>query len=156
MILIVDNYDSFTYNLVQAVGAFDPDVVVVRNDRFESGGVSTRAPRRGRRSRRARAAPRTPAARSPLILAAERRGIPLLGVCLGHQAIGACSRRGGRARARSAPREELAACGSKVGRRSVRGLRRSLSRRRGTIRSLSAKRLFPPELAVTARTTTAS
>ena len=45
MIFIVDNYDSFTYNLVQAVGKFDPDVVVARNDRFDSTEVLSRRPR---------------------------------------------------------------------------------------------------------------
>ncbi|HEY6148565.1 MAG TPA: anthranilate/aminodeoxychorismate synthase component II, partial [Thermoanaerobaculia bacterium] len=89
MILIVDNYDSFTYNLVQAVGAIDPEVSVVRNDRFEPGEALDRrpdavivSPGPGR--------PENAGRTMPLIVEAERRGIPLLGVCLGHQAIGAC------------------------------------------------------------------
>ncbi|MDQ6893385.1 MAG: aminodeoxychorismate/anthranilate synthase component II [Acidobacteriota bacterium] len=89
MILIVDNYDSFTYNLVQAVGAIDPDIVVVRNDRFEPDEALDRKPDAVIVSPgpgRPEGAGRT----MPLILEAERRGIPLLGVCLGHQAIGAC------------------------------------------------------------------
>ena len=36
MILVIDNYDSFTYNLVQYLGELDPSVVVVRNDRMET------------------------------------------------------------------------------------------------------------------------
>jgi anthranilate synthase/aminodeoxychorismate synthase-like glutamine amidotransferase len=89
MILIVDNYDSFTWNLVQAVGAIDPDVVVVRNDRFEPEEALERkpdavivSPGPGR--------PENAGRTMPMILEAERRGIPLLGVCLGHQAFGAC------------------------------------------------------------------
>jgi anthranilate synthase/aminodeoxychorismate synthase-like glutamine amidotransferase len=89
MILIVDNYDSFTYNLVQAVGAIDPEVVVVRNDRFDPEEALDRrpdavivSPGPGR--------PENAGRTMPMILEAERRGIPLLGVCLGHQAIGAC------------------------------------------------------------------
>ncbi|MEO8431588.1 MAG: aminodeoxychorismate/anthranilate synthase component II [Acidobacteriota bacterium] len=88
MILIVDNYDSFTYNLVQAVGVLDRDVVVVRNDRFDPQETLDRgfdavivSPGPGR--------PENAGATIPLILEAARRGVPLLGVCLGHQAIGA-------------------------------------------------------------------
>ncbi|GBE14116.1 MAG TPA: aminodeoxychorismate/anthranilate synthase component II [Proteobacteria bacterium] len=86
MILIIDNYDSFTYNIFQAVSTLDPEVVVIRNDgltpdelekmqlshmvvspgpgRPEGAGVSKEAIRR---------------------MAGK---IPILGVCLGHQAIG--------------------------------------------------------------------
>jgi anthranilate synthase/aminodeoxychorismate synthase-like glutamine amidotransferase len=88
MILVIDNYDSFTYNLVQAVGKVDPDVVVVRNDRFEPEEALDRGPDAvivspgpGR--------PENAGKTILLIRAAERRGVPLLGVCLGHQAIGA-------------------------------------------------------------------
>jgi anthranilate synthase/aminodeoxychorismate synthase-like glutamine amidotransferase len=88
MIFIVDNYDSFTYNLVQAVGKLDPDVVVARNDRFEPEQVlETRpdailiSPGPGR--------PENAGRTVAMIAAAEARAIPLLGVCLGHQAIAA-------------------------------------------------------------------
>ncbi len=86
MIFIVDNYDSFTYNLVQAVGKFDPDVVVARNDRFEPGDIVARrpdavliSPGPGRPEKAGRTI--------EMIAEAEARAIPLLGVCLGHQAI---------------------------------------------------------------------
>jgi len=88
MILVIDNYDSFTYNLVQALGAIDPEVVVVRNDRFDPHEALDRGPDAvvvspgpGR--------PESAGNTMPLILEAEKRGVPLLGVCLGHQAIGA-------------------------------------------------------------------
>ena len=88
MIFVVDNYDSFTFNLVQALGRLDPDVRVARNDRFEPRDVIARRPRAvvvspgpGRPER----AGRTIA----MIAEAENAGLPLLGVCLGHQAIAA-------------------------------------------------------------------
>jgi anthranilate synthase/aminodeoxychorismate synthase-like glutamine amidotransferase len=88
MIFVVDNYDSFTYNLVQALGKLDRDVRVARNDRFEpSEAVAARpraiviSPGPGRPEKAGRS--------MPMIEAAERAGIPLLGVCLGHQAIAA-------------------------------------------------------------------
>ena len=86
MIFIVDNYDSFTYNLVQAVGRLDPDVVVARNDRFDPDAVLRRRPRAVLVS----PGPGRPehAGRSlDMIAAAERAAVPVLGVCLGHQAI---------------------------------------------------------------------
>ena len=86
MILVVDNYDSFTYNLVQAISAFDADVRVVRNDAFDVGEELARRPSGVVIS----PGPGTPerAGKSiETIREAERRAIPLLGVCLGHQAI---------------------------------------------------------------------
>ena len=86
MIFIVDNYDSFTYNLVQAVGKIDPDVVVARNDRFDPKKIAARrpdailiSPGPGR--------PEDAGRTIAMIAAAEAEAIPLLGVCLGHQAI---------------------------------------------------------------------
>jgi anthranilate synthase/aminodeoxychorismate synthase-like glutamine amidotransferase len=86
MIFVVDNYDSFTYNLVQALGKLDPDVVVARNDRFDPAGVVERRPAAivispgpGRPEQAGRSL--------AMIGAAEQAGLPVLGVCLGHQAI---------------------------------------------------------------------
>jgi len=88
MIFFVDNYDSFTYNLVQAVGQIDSDVEVARNDRFDPAAVAARrpdaiviSPGPGR--------PENAGRTIEMIRIAEEKGIPLLGVCLGHQAIGA-------------------------------------------------------------------
>ncbi len=88
MIFVVDNYDSFTYNLVQALGKLGPRVEVARNDRFDPERVAARGPDAvvlspgpGR--------PENAGGSMAMIAEAERRGIPLLGVCLGHQAIGA-------------------------------------------------------------------
>jgi len=86
MIFFVDNYDSFTYNLVQVLGRLDRDVVVARNDRFDPDEVARRRPKAiviSPGPGRPEGAGRTLA----MIAEAERAGIPLLGVCLGHQAI---------------------------------------------------------------------
>jgi anthranilate synthase/aminodeoxychorismate synthase-like glutamine amidotransferase len=87
MIFFVDNYDSFTYNLVQAVGQIDPEVEVARNDRFDPAAVAARRPAAivispgpGR--------PENAGRTIEMIRIAEEKEIPLLGVCLGHQAIG--------------------------------------------------------------------
>jgi anthranilate synthase/aminodeoxychorismate synthase-like glutamine amidotransferase len=88
MIFVVDNYDSFTYNLVQALGKLDERVEVARNDRFDPAAVARSNPRAIVLSPgpgRPEAAGRSLA----MIGEAERAGIPLLGVCLGHQAIAA-------------------------------------------------------------------
>jgi anthranilate synthase/aminodeoxychorismate synthase-like glutamine amidotransferase len=84
-VLVVDNYDSFTYNLVQYLGELGADVEVVRNDVPE---LLERSPDRVIVS----PGPCTPA-EAGLSVAAIRRygeaGVPVLGVCLGHQALAA-------------------------------------------------------------------
>ena len=88
MILLVDNYDSFTYNLVQRLGEIDPDVdlKVVRNDQFTI-----------ERDRPGQAQPPhiSPGPCTPVqagisndVVTRFAPRIPLLGVCLGHQCIG--------------------------------------------------------------------
>jgi anthranilate synthase/aminodeoxychorismate synthase-like glutamine amidotransferase len=88
MILVVDNYDSFTYNLVQAIGAIDAAVRVVRNDRFDPEREIALLPSRIVISP-GPGHPRDAGRSIETILAAEEKRIPLLGVCLGHQAIAA-------------------------------------------------------------------
>ena len=87
MLLVIDNYDSFTYNLVQYLGELGADVVVRRNDAVTVEEVGALAPDGDRalaRSLRARAGRRHRATSS----ARWGATIPILGVCLGHQAIG--------------------------------------------------------------------
>jgi anthranilate synthase component 2 len=88
MIFVVDNYDSFTYNLVQALGKLAPGIQVARNDRFDPAAVAAMRPRAiviSPGPGRPEAAGRSLA----MIGEAEKAGIPVLGVCLGHQAIAA-------------------------------------------------------------------
>ena len=87
MLLVLDNYDSFTYNLVQYAGELGADPVVYRNDALTRRGRA-RAPARGHRDlARALHAARRPA--SPCRWSAPPpAAVPVLGVCLGHQAIG--------------------------------------------------------------------
>ena len=86
MVLVIDNYDSFTYNLVQYLGELDPSVVVVRNDRMEVDELLALRPNRVVIS----PGPGRPE-QAGIALDMIRRagaGTPILGVCLGHQAIG--------------------------------------------------------------------
>jgi anthranilate synthase component II len=87
MLLMIDNYDSFTYNLVQYFGELGEEVRVIRNDRITMEEIEELAPARIVIS---------PGPCSPeeagISVAAIRKfagKIPILGVCLGHQAIGA-------------------------------------------------------------------
>ena len=86
MVLMIDNYDSFTYNLVQYLAELGADVRVVRNDEMGVDGVQALAPRAIVIS----PGPSAPA-RAGISLEVIRRlagRVPILGVCLGHQAIG--------------------------------------------------------------------
>jgi len=87
MLLVLDNYDSFTFNLVQYLGELGAEPEVHRNNRISVADAIARKPRAIVVS----PGPRTPAEAGisvPLVRAAADAGIPVLGVCLGHQAIG--------------------------------------------------------------------
>jgi anthranilate synthase component II len=86
MILVIDNYDSFTYNLVQYLGELGADVVVKRNDEITVDQIGEMKPEGLVLS----PGPCAPAQAGITISAIQRYGerIPTLGVCLGHQAIG--------------------------------------------------------------------
>jgi anthranilate synthase component 2 len=87
MILVIDNYDSFTWNLVHYLMELGAEVEVVRNDALSAGQAITS----GAQGFLISPGPRTPAEAGislDLVGAAADAGKPLLGVCLGHQAIG--------------------------------------------------------------------
>ena len=86
MLLMIDNYDSFTYNLVQYLGELGQEVKVVRNDEMSVAAIEALAPERVVIS----PGPCTPnEAGVSLELIRRLAGrVPILGVCLGHQAIG--------------------------------------------------------------------
>jgi anthranilate synthase component 2 len=86
MLLMIDNYDSFTYNLVQYFGELGAEVKVVRNDELDLGAVEALRPQRIVIS----PGPCTPleAGISVPVIQAFAGRVPLLGVCLGHQSIG--------------------------------------------------------------------
>ena len=86
-ILLIDNYDSFTYNLAQYLGELGADVEVVRNDALAAEDVLARRPDGVVIS----PGPGEPGAAGISVETVKRcgsAGIPVLGVCLGHQAIG--------------------------------------------------------------------
>ncbi len=86
MILMIDNYDSFTYNLVQYIGQLGGDVVVHRNDMISIDEIRELKPDTIVLS----PGPRTPKEAGLSVEVIRHLGatIPILGVCLGHQAIG--------------------------------------------------------------------
>ena len=86
MLLMIDNYDSFTYNLVQYFGELGAEVRVVRNDKITLEEVATLAPGRIVISP-GPCSPNEAGISVPLIREFAGK-IPMLGVCLGHQAIG--------------------------------------------------------------------
>lgn len=85
MILLIDNYDSFTYNLVQYIGSIEKDVTVIRNDEKEIAEIKKMNPKAIILS----PGPGYPANAGICISLVKELGnqIPMLGVCLGHQAI---------------------------------------------------------------------
>jgi anthranilate synthase component 2 len=86
MLLMIDNYDSFTWNLVQYLQALGAEVKVVRNDELDVAGIEALAPERIVIS----PGPCTPSEAGVSVAVVEALGprIPTLGVCLGHQGIG--------------------------------------------------------------------
>ena len=87
MLLLIDNYDSFTYNLVHYLGELGADVRVIRNDALDVQAAMALRPKAIVLS----PGPCDPDQAGiclPLTLAAAEAQIPLLGVCLGHQTIG--------------------------------------------------------------------
>jgi len=90
MVFVLDNYDSFTYNLVQYMGELGAEMVVRRNDELTPAEVEALRPERILIS----PGPCTPQDAGISIdlikhFAKAKRRVPILGVCLGHQAIGA-------------------------------------------------------------------
>ncbi len=86
MIAVIDNYDSFTYNLVQYLGELGADVMVYRNDVVEARDIETDKPSKLLIS----PGPCTPDKAGISLTAIDlfHKQIPILGVCLGHQSIG--------------------------------------------------------------------
>ena len=91
MNLLIDNYDSFSYNLFQLVGSLDPDIKVIRNDAMTTGQIEELSPKAIILS----PGPGKPEDAGICIEVVKKLGgrFPILGVCLGHQAI--CTAYGG-------------------------------------------------------------
>ena len=89
-LLMIDNYDSFTYNIVQYFGELGAEVQVVRNDEITLDGVAERIAA-GVQGLVISPGPCSPAEAGISVAAIQRFAgqLPILGVCLGHQAIGA-------------------------------------------------------------------
>jgi len=86
MILLIDNYDSFTYNLYQYIGIFEPDIKVVRNDKITLQEIKELAPEKIVLS----PGPKSPKEAGICIELVKEfyDKTPILGICLGHQSIG--------------------------------------------------------------------
>lgn len=85
MILLIDNYDSFSYNLFQLIGEIEPDIRVIRNDEMTVEEIKSLKPNHIILS----PGPGRPEDAGVIMEVAKTLGtkIPVLGVCLGHQAI---------------------------------------------------------------------
>jgi anthranilate synthase component 2 len=145
MILIIDNYDSFTFNLMQYIGEIDPDLEVVRNDQLTVDEAIERKPSHIVVS----PGPCTPAEAGISIdlIRAVPPSVPLLGVCLGHQSIGAAF--GGRVSRAPAPMHGKTAKVENDGKGLFRGLPKAFTATR--YHSLIVeKEGLPAELEVTA------
>ena len=84
MIAVIDNYDSFTFNLVHYLSEIDKDIMVVRNDEWSADEVLGMQPSRIIIS----PGPCTPKEAGISVELVKKSNVPLLGVCLGHQSIG--------------------------------------------------------------------
>ena len=148
MILVVDNYDSFTYNLVQYLGELGARLTVVRNDEVSVERVVALQPERIVIS----PGPGRPedAGITMEVIRALGQTTPVLGVCLGHQAIGAVF--GGSVVRAIAPMHGKTSVIEHVGRGVFTGLSSPIvaSRYHSLI---VADEGLPPELEITARTT---
>lgn len=88
MLLVIDNYDSFTWNLVQYLQELGAEPQVFRNDECSVEALCALEPTHIVISP-GPCSPREAGVSVPLVRAASERGVPLLGVCLGHQSLGA-------------------------------------------------------------------
>ena len=87
MVLVIDNYDSFTYNLVQYLGEMQVDLQVRRNDEVTLDQIRALQPARILVSP-GPCSPRESGLSNDIIRTFSQEGIPIFGVCLGHQCIG--------------------------------------------------------------------
>jgi anthranilate synthase/aminodeoxychorismate synthase-like glutamine amidotransferase len=85
VILVIDNYDSFTFNLVQLLYTLGAEVKVVRNDEIDAAGVAAS----GASHLLVSPGPCTPREAGVSMEAIRMARVPVLGVCLGHQSLGA-------------------------------------------------------------------
>ncbi|MGE3510202.1 MAG: aminodeoxychorismate/anthranilate synthase component II [Vicinamibacterales bacterium] len=148
MVLVVDNYDSFTYNLVQYLGELGAAVTVVRNDEVTVDDIAALNPERIVIS----PGPGRPEDAGVTMAVIERLGptTPILGVCLGHQAIGAVF--GGAVIRAQAPMHGKTSTIEHVGRGIFAGLESPIVASRYHSLIVSDEGL-PADLEVTARTT---